>query len=408
MVDCEVNQAIQDATDRLAATTEIAPETPGHLVSVQIHKKTTSPETHAAPETSAPSAIATEDLSKMGAINFFHDYLRRIAASGAQIEEWQKQLKNKESVAAWDVLTGMQYYIFAMVRSWPICKKIHGNKLSAMKDLLNTILVELHRFWPRYDPHRKGATIKSFLTTYTQTAMGHVSQGRNEFYRRVTDAHVTTSADYAMEYHPVEFLAAFAATEQGKKVKITLTLKRGFHGTEVVTREYDYKSVENAIGKYSARHSSASLDDPLNEETDTTRANLISASCGMVDGDNIQELHREPFLEKFWEIANELFEEIINDPERKRGQRDIDIAKVILFERDEKGKKLTLSAVGRRFGLSRERVRQLKLEISKKLKNRLKGNLTKREKEILKLYFFGASDDFGIEEAIDLHNLTTN
>ncbi len=406
----DVNHVLEAATLRLQTFTETLPEVPAHPVSVQIHKKSTP---SASSKTDAPLSTTDEELTKQGAITFFHDGLKQLAASSSQIKEWQEKLLAGEEIDVWEMLTGMQSYIFSMIRSWPICRTVHGEDLSAMKDLLNTLLMELHGYWSRYDPHRKGASIKSFLTTYTQTVMGRITQGRNQFHRRVTKAEVTTDADYAMEYHPKETRAAFVATLEGETVSITLRLKRGFSGkTEVVTREYEYESVQTAIRKYYARHNVASLDDPLErndgKDTKATRANLVSASAEMVSGQTIHALHKESFIERFWEIVNEFFEEVAADPEREKGERDADVLRTFLFKTDDKGKRLTLVAIGEIFNISRERVRQIKNKLYLEFESRLKGSFSKREKALLQLYLFGTPDDFGMEKAIDLQHLTSN
>jgi len=105
--------------------------------------------------------------------------------------------------------------------------------------------------------------------------------------------------------------------------------------------------------------SDVSLESPVKEDSeDTYRDFLIDSSPSVED-----RLAREEVLSRFSQILNE-FGKTLKDKE-----------KVIFFERLLAEEPLTLQEIGKRFGISRERVRQIEERLIRKLRKYLEERL---------------------------------
>lgn len=102
-----------------------------------------------------------------------------------------------------------------------------------------------------------------------------------------------------------------------------------------------------------------SLDEPLNEDTDTTRASMLSSSEPAVDDRLAEE-----------EISTIIREKIAEFSKTMKG-RDLDILHNRILSESPK----SLSEIGVTYGISKERVRQLEENIIKRLKKYLQSEI---------------------------------
>ena len=100
-----------------------------------------------------------------------------------------------------------------------------------------------------------------------------------------------------------------------------------------------------------------SLDTPFNEESDATRLDMLAAP-----GVNQEEAFRVT-------QAHQKVQRLVHDVVQTLDDRERYIVEHRLLAEPEE--RMTLEDIGQRYGVSRERVRQLEVEIKKKLQRRL-------------------------------------